>query len=71
MSVGPRQPVIDVRHGGGPWPFVDLGGFVPFRDTEALRAYFATLPAQLPAPPKAVLGGLGALGEGCADRSSA
>jgi hypothetical protein len=28
MSAGPRQPVIHVPHGGGPWPFVDLGGFV-------------------------------------------
>ena len=55
MSAGPRQPVIDVRHGGGPWPFVDLGGFVPSRDIEALRAYFAALPAQLPAPPKGLL----------------
>ena len=56
MSAGPRQLVIDVPHGGGPWPFVDLGGFVPSRDIEALRAYFAALPAQLPAPLKALLG---------------
>ena len=52
MSAGPRQPVIHVPHGGGPWPFVDLGGFVPSRDIEGLRAYFAALPAQLPAPPR-------------------
>ena len=55
MSAGPRQPVIHVPHGGGPWPFVDLGGFVPSRDLEGLRAYFAALPAQRPAPPKALL----------------
>ena len=53
MSAGPRQLVIYVPHGGGPWPFVDLGGFVRSRDIEALRAYFAALPAQLPAPLKA------------------
>jgi aromatic ring-opening dioxygenase catalytic subunit (LigB family) len=50
-----RQPVIYVPHGGGPWPFVDLGGFISSRDVETLRAYFAALPEQLPAPPKALL----------------
>ena len=24
-----RQPVMYVPHGGGPWPFVDMGGFMP------------------------------------------
>jgi aromatic ring-opening dioxygenase catalytic subunit (LigB family) len=50
-----RQPVVYVPHGGGPWPFVDLGGFMPARDVAALRAYFETLPEKLPAPPKALL----------------
>jgi aromatic ring-opening dioxygenase catalytic subunit (LigB family) len=50
-----RQPVMFVPHGGGPWPFVDLGGFFPARDLEALRAYFEALPRELPAPPKALL----------------
>ena len=44
-----------VPHGGGPWPFVDMGGFMPERDIEALRAYFVALPEQLPARPKALL----------------
>jgi aromatic ring-opening dioxygenase catalytic subunit (LigB family) len=50
-----RQPVIYVPHGGGPWPFVDMGGFMPARDIAALRAYFVTLPEKLPVPPKALL----------------
>ncbi len=51
----PRQPVLFVPHGGGPWPFVDLGDFIPRRDVEAMRAYFTALPASLPAPPRALL----------------
>jgi aromatic ring-opening dioxygenase catalytic subunit (LigB family) len=50
-----RQPVIFVPHGGGPWPFVDLEGFISKRDVEVMRAYFTTLPQSLPAPPKALL----------------
>jgi len=44
-----------VPHGGGPWPFVDMGGFMPERDIRALRAYLRALPEQLPAPPQALL----------------
>lgn len=54
-SAPTRQPVMYVPHGGGPWPFVDMHGFMPERDIEALRAYFVTLPAKLPARPKALL----------------
>jgi len=50
-----RQPTIFVPHGGGPWPFVDLRGFVSEDDVAKLRAYFAGLPASLPDPPKALL----------------
>ncbi|HTQ04643.1 MAG TPA: class III extradiol ring-cleavage dioxygenase [Polyangiaceae bacterium] len=50
-----RQPAIFVPHGGGPWPFVDLGGFVAPADVAKLRAFFAGLPATLPAAPKALL----------------
>jgi aromatic ring-opening dioxygenase catalytic subunit (LigB family) len=50
-----RQPVLFVPHGGGPWPFVDLGGFIPPRDVEVLRAYFTALPRNLPARPEALL----------------
>lgn len=50
-----RQPTIFVPHGGGPWPFVDLRGFVPANDVDKLRAYFVGLPASLPAAPRALL----------------
>jgi len=50
-----RQPTIFVPHGGGPWPFVDLGGFIPERDLESLRSYFVGLPGTLPAKPRALL----------------
>ncbi|HVZ86831.1 MAG TPA: class III extradiol ring-cleavage dioxygenase [Polyangia bacterium] len=53
--MSPRQPVLFVPHGGGPWPFVALPGFISAPDVEKLRAYFEALPAQLPAPPKALL----------------
>ena len=54
-QANPRQPALFVPHGGGPWPFVDLGGFIPKRDIETLRAYFRNLPATLPAKPRALL----------------
>lgn len=50
-----RQPAIYLPHGGGPWPFVDLGGLVPRRDAEVLRAYLEGLPATLPSRPRALL----------------
>jgi len=50
-----RQPAIYVPHGGGPWPFVDLGNFVPEKDVVTMRHYFETLPATLPEPPRALL----------------
>jgi aromatic ring-opening dioxygenase catalytic subunit (LigB family) len=50
-----RQPVIFVPHGGGPWPFVDLGGFVTPHDVAIMRGYFEALPKQLPSKPKALL----------------
>ncbi|MDB4979460.1 MAG: hypothetical protein JWM82_212 [Myxococcales bacterium] len=50
-----RQPVLYVPHGGGPWPFVDVSGFMSARDVAALRGYLVALPAQLPARPKALL----------------
>lgn len=50
-----RMPVAYVPHGGGPWPFVDMGGMASPREIEALRAYFVGLPMQLPQKPKALL----------------
>jgi aromatic ring-opening dioxygenase catalytic subunit (LigB family) len=49
-----RMPVLYVPHGGGPWPFVDLGDFFPRDEIESLRDYFASLPEKLPRP-RAVL----------------
>lgn len=54
-SVKTRMPVAFVPHGGGPWPFVDMGGFVPQSEIDALRSYLVNLPAQLPVKPKALL----------------
>lgn len=51
----PRMPAIFVPHGGGPWPFVKLDGFVSERDVGLLRTYLEELPRQLPARPKALL----------------
>lgn len=53
-SMSKRQPVAFVPHGGGPWPFVDVG-FSP-KDQEArLRAYLESV-SKVPAePPKALL----------------
>ncbi len=48
-----RMPAVFVPHGGGPWPFVDMG--MPARELESLRAYLEDLPRQLPARPKALL----------------
>lgn len=54
-SPGPRQPVMFVPHGGGPWPFVDVSRFMSAPEVESLRAYFVALPEHLPARPKALL----------------
>jgi aromatic ring-opening dioxygenase catalytic subunit (LigB family) len=47
----PKQPVLFISHGGGPWPYVDaLKQMYPNTESELRR-----LPARLPARPKAVL----------------
>jgi aromatic ring-opening dioxygenase catalytic subunit (LigB family) len=51
----PRQPVMFVPHGGGPWPFVDLRGFIAPQDVQVMRTYFEALPAELPARPRAIV----------------
>ncbi len=46
------MPSFFLSHGGGPWPFMTG----PFRDSHAqLEASLRTLPASLPAPPRAIL----------------
>ena len=52
---GARMPVAFIPHGGGPWPFVDMGRMVPKHEIEALRAYLVDLPKGLPGRPTALL----------------
>jgi aromatic ring-opening dioxygenase catalytic subunit (LigB family) len=46
-----RMPAVYLPHGGGPWPFVDLGGFLDPREIRALADYLSRLPEQLPRRP--------------------
>jgi aromatic ring-opening dioxygenase catalytic subunit (LigB family) len=55
MAQNPKYPVIYLPHGGGPWPFVDLGHFVNPGESEALASYLRGIPAELPSPPRALL----------------
>lgn len=49
----PRLPVVFLPHGGGPWPFVDLGmSQIEFAELAGYLRSLRTLPA---APPKALL----------------
>jgi aromatic ring-opening dioxygenase catalytic subunit (LigB family) len=50
----PRMPVVYLPHGGGPWPFVDVG-FGAKHELDALAAYLRSI-RQLPtSEPKALL----------------
>jgi aromatic ring-opening dioxygenase catalytic subunit (LigB family) len=49
-----RMPVVYLPHGGGPWPFVELGMFER-GEVDALAEYLRSLPAQLGAQPKSLL----------------
>lgn len=48
-----RMPAIFLPHGGGPWPFVDLG--IDPRERKALADFLTSLHKLPPAPPKALL----------------
>lgn len=52
---GPRTrlPVVFLPHGGGPWPFVEMG--LDRRETESLAAYTRGLATLTEAKPKALL----------------
>lgn len=50
-----KMPVIFLPHGGGPWPFVDLGGFVDPREKQALADYLKNVRTNLPQQPKAMV----------------
>jgi aromatic ring-opening dioxygenase catalytic subunit (LigB family) len=49
-----RLPVVFVPHGGGPWPFVELGLFDP-HEVRALADYLGALPEELGARPRALV----------------
>ncbi len=57
-SVGPsgaaKMPVVFVPHGGGPWPFVDIG-IGSKAELDALSAYLRTLPEVPRTPARALL----------------
>src|SRR6185436_8211903 len=48
-----RMPVVCIPHGGGPWPFVDLGW--PKDDVGRLIRYLESVRAVPPVPPVALL----------------
>lgn len=48
-----RMPVAFLPHGGGPWPFVDLG--LPAEEVDGMLGYLRGVPAITPAKPKALL----------------
>jgi aromatic ring-opening dioxygenase catalytic subunit (LigB family) len=52
-STAGRLPVAYVPHGGGPWPFVDMG--MPRSEIDSLAGYLRTIPDLAKTPPKALL----------------
>lgn len=53
MSALPRMPVAFIPHGGGPWPFVDVG--FPPEDVADLAAYLGSVRTLPPVSPTALL----------------
>jgi aromatic ring-opening dioxygenase catalytic subunit (LigB family) len=51
--VSARMPVVFIPHGGGPWPFVEMG--IPAEQREPLAAYLRGVRALPPEPPAALL----------------
>ncbi len=54
MSQSERMPVVYLPHGGGPWPFVDVG-FGDKSELDALSAYLRSVRELPKTPPKALL----------------
>jgi aromatic ring-opening dioxygenase catalytic subunit (LigB family) len=48
-----RFPVVFVPHGGGPWPFVEIG--FPKADVDGLADYLRSVSSVPPSPPRALL----------------
>ncbi|MBX5481364.1 MAG: dioxygenase [Myxococcaceae bacterium] len=53
-SAGERMPVVYLPHGGGPWPFVDLGFGNP-AELDALAAWLKSVRSIPKTPPRALL----------------
>lgn len=51
---GERLPVVYLPHGGGPWPFVDVG-FGDRGELDALASYLRSVSAITPSRPRALL----------------
>ena len=49
----PRMPVVFIPHGGGPWPFVEMG--FPREDVDRLAGYLRSVRSVPPRPPRALL----------------
>jgi aromatic ring-opening dioxygenase catalytic subunit (LigB family) len=49
-----RMPVVYLPHGGGPWPFVDVG-FGEKSELDGLRAYLESVASVPTSPPRALL----------------
>jgi len=54
VGSGQRQPVVFLPHGGGPWPFVDIGIGSKAEQAE-LATYLRSVASVPKSPPKAVL----------------
>jgi aromatic ring-opening dioxygenase catalytic subunit (LigB family) len=52
-SIVDRMPVVFIPHGGGPWPFVELG--LPPEEVESLAGYLRSVRDVPPGPPDALL----------------
>lgn len=52
-TLGTRMPVVFLPHGGGPWPFVDLG--LDPAEVHGLASYLRGVAASPSAPPKGLL----------------
>jgi len=51
----PRMPSIYLPHGGGPWPWMDMGALVTALEKRSLAEYLGGLVAQLPRRPRAMV----------------
>jgi aromatic ring-opening dioxygenase catalytic subunit (LigB family) len=49
------MPTIYLPHGGGPWPFVDLGSLFTREEGDALAGYLREIPVGLPERPRAMV----------------